>query len=250
LGCSVVQEDIIKYVAKKTNPAAKIQELQPRLMVENPPRRLGRQRDEATRSAILRAAHDVLVEKGMAGFTIEAVAARAGSGKTTIYRWWPSKGSLAMAGFLTEIAPKISYSNSRSALADLTDQLRRVASVYGGASGRVLSAIIAEGQRDPATIEAFVEGYAKPRRAEAKRILLAGIERGELRPNIDLEVALDALYGPIYYRMLVPVGPLNERWVKSLAEHVFSGLRRQVNARRRTSKSPASIRAPAARKLQ
>ena len=163
----------------------------------------------------------------MAGFTIEAVAARAGAGKTTIYRWWPSKGALAMAGFLAETAPKISYSNSRSALADLTHQLSRVGSVYGGASGRILSAIIAEGQRDPATITAFVEGYAKPRRAEAKKILLAGIERGELRPDIDLEVALDALYGPIYYRMLVPVGPLGKDWAESLAAHVLNGLKKQ-----------------------
>lgn len=160
----------------------------------------------------------------MAGFTIEAVAARAGAGKTTIYRWWPSKGALAMAGFLSETAPKISYSDSHSALTALTNQLRRVVSVYGGASGRVLAAIIAEGQRDPATIAAFIDGYAKPRRAEAKKILLKGIERGELRPDIDLDVALDALYGPIYYRMLVPIGPLNERWVKALAAHVFEGL--------------------------
>jgi AcrR family transcriptional regulator len=209
---------------KRKRPAAAAWELQPYALVEKPPRRNGRQRDETTRQAILRAANEVLVEKGMAGFTIEAVAARAGAGKTTIYRWWPSKGALAMAGFLSEIAPKISYSSSHSALTALTNQLRRVVSVYGGASGRVLAAIIAEGQRDPATIAAFIDGYAKPRRAEAKKILLRGIERGELRPDIDLDIALDALYGPIYYRMLVPIGPLNERWVKSLAAHVFEGL--------------------------
>ena len=148
-----------------------------------------------------------------------------------------------MAGFLAEIAPKISYPNSGSALTDLINQLRRVAAVYGGASGRVLAAIIAEGQRDPATIAAFVDGYAKPRRAEAKKILLAGIERGELRPDIDLEVALDALYGPIYYRMLVPVGPLNARWVKSLAAHVFDGLKHAPAAKQRASSVAASAEA-------
>jgi AcrR family transcriptional regulator len=209
-------------------------------MVEKPPRRSGRQRDEATRRAILRAANDVLAEKGMAGFTIEAVAARAGAGKTTIYRWWPSKGALAMAGFLSEIAPKISYHHSRSALADLTNQLRRVVSVYSGTSGRVLSAIIAEGQRDPATIAAFVDGYAKPRRAEAKKILLSGIERGEFRSDVDLEVALDSLYGPIYYRMLVPIGPLNDRWVRSLAALVFSGLKCQSTIGRNLTSPPQS----------
>jgi AcrR family transcriptional regulator len=186
--------------------------------------RAGRPRDDAARDAILKAANAILEQKGIAGFTIEAVATRAGVAKTTIYRWWPSKGALAMAGFLAETAPKISYPDTGSVMADLTDQLRRVATVYSGATGRVLAAIIADGQRDPSTIEAFIAGYARPRRDEAKAILTAGIARGELRPDIDLEVTVDALYGPIYYRMLIPVGPLNADWVEALAAHVFAGL--------------------------
>src|SRR6202034_4718064 len=94
--------------------------------------KLGRPRDEAARVAILKAANAILEKEGIAGFTIEAVAARAGVGKATIYRWWPSKGALAVAGFLAETAPKIAYPNSGSARADLISQLRRVASVYGG----------------------------------------------------------------------------------------------------------------------
>ena len=186
--------------------------------------RTGRPRDEAARAAILKAADTILEEKGIGGFTIEAVAARAGVAKTTIYRWWPSKGALAMAGFLAETAPKISYPNKGSALADLISQLRRVAAVYGGKTGRVLAAILAEGQRDPNTMAAFIEGYARPRREEAKAILCAGVERGELRAGIDLEVALDALYGPIYYRLLVPLAPLDPEWAETLATHVFFGL--------------------------
>jgi AcrR family transcriptional regulator len=186
--------------------------------------RTGRPRDEAARAAILKAANAILEEKGIGGFNIEAVAARAGVAKTTIYRWWPSKGALAMAGFLAETAPKISYPNSGSALADLISQLRRVAAVYGGKTGRVLAAILAEGQRDPNTMAAFIEGYARPRREEAKAILCAGVERGELRADIDLEVTLDTLYGPIYYRLLVPLAPLDPEWVETMATHVFFGL--------------------------
>ena len=184
----------------------------------------GRQRDASAMDAILKAAHALLEEKGIGGFAIEAVAARAGVAKTTIYRWWPTRGALAVAGFLAETAPKISYPDTGSVLTDLTLQLERVASVYAGTSGRVLAAIIADGQRDPSTIAAFTEGYAKPRREEAKKILKAGVARGELRSDIDLDVALDALYGPIYYRMLVPLGPLNEEWMRALISHVMSGL--------------------------
>jgi AcrR family transcriptional regulator len=186
--------------------------------------KLGRPRDEAARVAVLKAANAILEKGGIAGFTIEAVAARAGVSKTTIYRWWPSRGALAVAGFLAEMEPKIAYPNTGSSLADLVAQLKRVAAVYGGAAGRVLTAIIAEGQRDPLTLAAFIDGYARPRREEAKAILRAGVERGELRRDIDLDIALDALYGPIYYRMLVPLGPFDSAWAETLARSVLAGL--------------------------
>lgn len=200
------------------------------------PARIGRPRDEAARAAILRSANAILEEKGIGGFTIEAVAARAGVAKTTIYRWWPSKGALAMAGFLAETAPKISYPDSGSARADLISQLRRVASVYGGKTGRVLAAILAEGQRDPNTMAAYIEGYARPRREEAKAILSAGVKRGELRAEIDLEATVDVLYGPIYYRMLVPLAPLDPKWAEKMANHVFVGLLTPKPTRQRVSR--------------
>lgn len=188
------------------------------------PARSGRPRDDAARAAILKTANEILAEKGIAGFAIETVAARAGVAKTTIYRWWPSKGALAMAGFLAETAPRISYERSGSAIADIGNQLQRVAAVYSGSTGRVLSAIIADGQRDPSTIHAFIEGYVKPRREEAKAILSAGVTRGELRADIDLDVVIDALYGPIYYRLLVPFAPIDEDWVARLMKHVIEGI--------------------------
>ncbi len=187
-------------------------------------RRAGRPRDSGAKAAILAAAHTVLEEQGVSGFTVEAVAARSGVAKTTIYRWWPNKGVLAVAGLLAATEPKISYLKAGSAVADLKDQLRRVAEVYSGTVGRMLLAIIAEGQRDPATISAFIEGFARPRREDAKAVLLHGIQLGEIREDVDLEVAVDALYGPIYYRMLVPHGPLDIEWVDKLANHVLAGL--------------------------
>lgn len=192
---------------------------------EAPARRTaGRPRQEATKVKILQAANAILEEEGIAGFTVEAVAARAGAGKATIYRWWPTKGALAMAGFLAETEPKIPYCASGSARSELTLQLKRVAEVYSGTTGKVLAALIAEGQRDPGTITAFIEGYARPRREEGKRILMTGIATGELRGDLDLEIALDALYGPIYYRLLVPLNPLDASAAERIADHVFAGL--------------------------
>ncbi|RAH96828.1 TetR family transcriptional regulator [Acuticoccus sediminis] len=189
-----------------------------------PSRRVGRPRAEGTKVRILAAANAILEEEGIAGFTVEAVAARAGAGRATIYRWWPTRGALAMAGFLAETAPKITYPAAGTARATITKQLKRVAEVYSGKAGRVLAALIAEGQRDPGTITAFVDGYARPRRDEGRAILQAGIDRGELCADLDLEVALDALYGPIYYRLLVPLNPLDAAAAERIADQVFEGM--------------------------
>ena len=80
--------------------------------------------------------------------------------------------------------------------------------------------------RAAAAMDAFIEGYAKPRREEARRLLQASVEQGELRDDVDPDIALDALYGPIYYRLLVPIGPLDAAWVDALVDGVLRGLGR------------------------
>lgn len=129
-----------------------------------------------------------------------------------------------MAGFLSETAPKISYPDTGSAIADITQQLMLVADVYGGGVGRTISAIVAQSRGDRDTLRALLEGYVLPRRDEAKRVLARGVERGELRPDLDLDVATDALYGPVWYRVLVPHAPLSREWAGRLADHVLRGM--------------------------
>lgn len=187
-------------------------------------RRRGRPKGDEVKVAILKAANNLLHEEGYAGFTIEAVAARSGAARSSIYRWWPNRGALAMAGFLSETAPQISYAATGSAVADVTRQMMRVAEVYGGPVGRTITALVAQGQGDRDALRALLDGYAVPRREEAKRVLRRGIDSGELRSDLDLDVTVDALYGPIWYRLLVPHAPLSSDWAALLAEHVFAGL--------------------------
>lgn len=133
-----------------------------------------------------------------------------------------------MAGFLAETAQKISYPTTASAVADVKSQMMRVAEVYGQKVGRTISALVAQGQSDPETLRALLDGYVLPRREEAKKALLRGIANRELRADIDLDVVIDALYGPIWYRILVPHAPLTPEWAGSLADCVFDGLRPPV----------------------
>ncbi|HZB92179.1 MAG TPA: TetR/AcrR family transcriptional regulator [Stellaceae bacterium] len=184
----------------------------------------GRKRDEATRQAILRAAYETLEADGYGGFTIEAVAARSGAAKTTIYRWWPSKGALAIDSFLALYNREAPYPRTRSAIEDLRAQLRLQAKVWGGRYGCIIAGIVAAGQSDPSTVELYRERLVKPRREEGRRLLQRGIDNGEFRPDLDIEAALDALYGPFYARLLAWLGPIDTAWAERICDTVLRGL--------------------------
>ncbi len=184
----------------------------------------GRKRDEATRHAILRAAYETLEAEGYGGFTIEAVAARSGAAKTTIYRWWPSKGALAIDSFLDLYQREAPFPQTRSASEDLKANLRLMAKIWGGRYGCIIAGIIAAGQSDAATIELYNERLVKPRREEGLRLLQRGIANGEFRPDIDIEAALDALYGAFYGRLLAWLEPLDPAWAERLCDTVLRGL--------------------------
>ncbi len=182
----------------------------------------GRPRCEVTHKAVLRAAYDLLGEAGLARFTIEGVAARSGVARTTIYRWWSSKGALAMEGFLEATAPDLALPPTASVAADMQALMRLVARLLRGKAGRIIRGIIAEGQSDPETINAFMAGYISPRRAEVRAILARGIASGELRADLDVEVVLASLFGPLHLRMLLNEG-IDDAWVDRLSNFVLAG---------------------------
>jgi AcrR family transcriptional regulator len=192
------------------------------MSVVAPVRTPGRPRCDVTHKAILRAAYDLLGEGGLARFTIEGVAARSGVARTTIYRWWPSKGALAMEGFLEGTASDLLVPPTASAVADLRSLLRSFARLLRGKAGRIIRGIIAEGQSDPDTIEAFMTGFVAPRRAEGRAIVQRGIATGELRADLDVEMVLYSLFGPTYLRMLLDEG-LEDTWVDRLSTFILAG---------------------------
>ena len=182
----------------------------------------GRPRCEITRAAVLRAAYDLLAEGGLSRFTIEGVAARSGVARTTIYRWWPSKGALAMEGFLEATAQDVHVPATDSVIADARVMLHAFARMMAGTPGRIIRGIVAEGQSDPETIEAFKEGYVKPRRADLRALLERGMASGELRADLDVEMVSYGLFGPLYLRMLLNE-TIDAAWVDRLAASALTG---------------------------
>jgi AcrR family transcriptional regulator len=194
------------------------------------PKTIGRPRCDATRRAILRAAYELLAEGGLRHFTIEGVAARSGVARTTLYRWWPSKGALAMEGFLDATTPEIRFPATLSAISDLKALMRRCAKQLRGAPGRIMCGIVAEAQSDPETLAAFHEHYLAPRRREARAILERGVASGELRSDLDIPFVQSALYSPLHLRLLLRE-PIDDEWVDRLADTVLGGCRAEAAAR-------------------
>lgn len=193
----------------------------------------GRPRSEKKRQVILRTATALLKEQGISAMTIEAVAARSGVAKTTIYRWWPTKGALAMEGFLAEMSPRLAYPDTGSTLEDLKRQFLLVVKIFRSTPGQVIASLLGEAQRDPETMAAFREGYVQPRRDVGKAVFRRGIERGELRPDLDIEAAIDAFYGPLYYRLMIGPSQLTERWANNFVDIIFHGIVRADHPIRR-----------------
>jgi AcrR family transcriptional regulator len=183
----------------------------------------GRPRSEQARLAILRSTLKLLEKNGFSELTIESVAARAGVGKATVYRWWPNKAVLIADAFASSTTRKLHFPDTGSVRTDMSQQMRQVIKIFGSRRGRIVSAILGGGQSDRDLIAAFRERFLWPRRREAYATLERGILRGELRKDVDKDLLLDALYGPIYMRFLIRHDKLTPDFVDRLCKLVLGG---------------------------
>ena len=189
-----------------------------------PPR--GRPRSETARKAVLAAAADLLLERGLSAVSMDAVAERAGVSKATIYRWWPTKETLALDMLFNEwsaVTPQQYESGSlRIDLLALLRAWSRLAS--GRPYGRVVAALLMEGQTDPSFSAEYQRRMVKPRRDQARAIFADAIERGEIPAETKVEVAIDLIYGPLYHRLLHGHAPLDDQFVDDIVDMTLRGI--------------------------
>jgi AcrR family transcriptional regulator len=206
-----------------------------------------RTRSDRATAAILSAARELLEERGLKRLSVDAIAARAGVSKATIYRWWPSKAAVVMDAFLAGTGPRMPFPDTGSAREDLRRQLRSVIRLFNDPRTRgPFVALIAESQHDPELAKALRERFIASRRAAAREVFVRGQARGELRDDLDVEIAIDALYGALYYRLLVSGEPLRPRYADALLDQLYpQALAAAPRSRRRragTSRSRGSRR--------
>ena len=187
-------------------------------------RRPGRPRSEEARQAILRAAYHVLKTRGWRAATADAIASEAGVSKATMYRWWSCKASVVMDGYLEAVQERLPFPNEGSVVQSFRVQMKRIVDFFQTPDGRLIAVLVAAAQDDPEVALAFRERFLVPRREAAREVLEASIEAGELDPSVDLDVLIDTLYAPLYYRLLMGHSALDHEFVDTLVEHVFRGL--------------------------
>ena len=186
----------------------------------------GRPRSEAARKAILAAAAELLLDGGLPGVSMDAVAERAGVSKATIYRWWPTKETLALDMLYnewTKVTPLQYESCSlRIDLLALLGAWSRLAS--SRPYGRVVAALLMEGRTDPGFSAEYQRRMVEPRREQARAIFTQAIERAEIPAETNVEVAIDLVYGPLYHRLLIGHAPLDDQFVEDIVDMTLRGI--------------------------
>ncbi len=187
------------------------------------PGRPGRPRSDTARRAICDAFRAILVEDGYGGVRMEHVAARAGVGKATIYRHWPTKQALAHEVLLELTVPYIvvpDVGDTRSEL--LATLLAPMRAMTETKFGPVIQALLSEIARVPSLNEPFRESVVNARRAEVARVIARGIRRGDLRPDIHPDIATEMLLGPLYFRLMFG-GELDDAFAEQVVDEVLQG---------------------------
>lgn len=173
---------------------------------EAPARGRGRPRSAEAEQAILDATLRMLGTHGVAGMTIEGVAADAGVGKTTIYRRWPTKTALILAA-ISDLVPPGDPPDTGSMAGDMAavaeTQRRRLA---GSGLAGIVPRVLAESMSDPELHREFVERVVNPFRGMLRLFIERGIERGELRPDLEVEPLVDLLHSIPIYKILMSRG--------------------------------------------
>jgi AcrR family transcriptional regulator len=179
----------------------------------------------ASHAGIMDAVYALLQKKSVRDLTMEEVAKRAKVGKPTLYKWWPTKANMVLAMLCERMAPNLEMPTALTATESLRFRVRRLIDAFNGPYGKIVAGLVAEGQSEPAVLQEFFGRWVSPRRNATIADLQRGKDVGELRSETEPELLNDAIFGAIYYRLLLRSGPLTRRFGDELVEQVIRGHR-------------------------
>lgn len=184
----------------------------------------GPKRDLDAERRILDAARSLIALRGPNKVSINDIAAEAGVGKQTIYRWWPSKSAVIIDALERIFETESPFPDSGSVHNDLRTQMRRVAAAFASPTGSIIRELVAESQGDVTVADEFRKRFFEQRRVRARTVITTGIERGEIRAGVPVESVIDILYAPLWLRMLTRHQPLNAKAADEILDLVWPAI--------------------------
>lgn len=155
--------------------------------------------------------------------TVERLSKETGIAKTTIYRRWPNASAIVMDAFLDEIGPLIEYGKGDTLSAIFVNTILSFVESLKGKPGELLTQLLGLAQVDPELKSAFVERWIEPRRSQGEMVLKSAIRRGELKPDANIHLMLDMIYGAIYYRFAISFDSIDRAFAEELVDKTFCG---------------------------
>ncbi|RUT48204.1 TetR/AcrR family transcriptional regulator [Paenibacillus anaericanus] len=184
----------------------------------------GRPRNAEAEKAVLAASYDLLLEIGFGAVTVDKIAERAQVSKATIYKWWANKAAVVMDGFMSAAAARLPVPDTGSVFNDILIHATNLAQFLTSREGKIITELIGEGQFDQGLAEAYRSRYFNPRRLEARLLLERGVQRKELKETLDIELTIDLIYGPVFYRLLLTGEQIDDTFIKNLVTIAFEGI--------------------------
>ncbi|MQM24258.1 TetR/AcrR family transcriptional regulator [Glycomyces albidus] len=185
----------------------------------------GRRPAEEVRADVLEAVGALILSEGLADLTFERVAREAGVSKTTLYKWWPSKGALALDGYFHAVEETLAFDDTGDIRADLLSQLLAFTRLMTQTpAGRALLELIGESQTDAELAVAYRQLYSSQRRRLAGDRLLKARRQGQIRSDVDVQIVVDQLWGAVYHRLLIPDEPVTEDFARGLVANLLDGI--------------------------
>ncbi|WP_083508773.1 TetR/AcrR family transcriptional regulator [Arthrobacter alpinus] len=197
--------------------------MDPAALPEN--RGRGRRPAEEVRADILKTVGTLLLSEGTADLTFERISRHAGVSKTTLYKWWPSKGALALDGYFHAVEERLAFPDTGDIRADLTHQLRSFGKLMTTSlGGRALLELIGQSQTDKDLALAFRQKYSSQRRRLAGERLQRAQNMSQIRADVDVQILVDQLWGAAYHRLLIPDEPVTDTFINGLVSNLFDGV--------------------------
>lgn len=185
----------------------------------------GRRPAEDVRADALHAVGEILLHEGLTGLTFERVARQASVSKTTLYKWWPSTGALALEGYFHSVEVTLTFPDTGDIRADITAQLGSFVTLMTTTpAGRLLAELIGQSQTDQDLALDYRRLYSSHRRQIAVDRFTIAQGTGQIRAGVDVRVLVDQLWGAVYHRLLIPDEPVTEAFAIALVNNLFDGI--------------------------